>query len=182
MWRFALLFGLPIALVAGQACAEASADPDASNVAVAMLAPEQQRIELSKALGFCAARLPKMRGSLDLAMQGWINRQSTLLYVAALYRSSARRKSEDTETPQATRDTLKKLLDVDIPRVIGLGVKTVLAPLSDADRQKRLAPACEAYLTGVTGGRFDLKTESPELAKFMEQSSPATSEATEGPP
>jgi hypothetical protein len=162
--------------------AAAPANAEQSTVAIAMLAPEEQRIELSRALGYCALREPQMQPALESAMHGWIDRQATLLYVAALYRSAARRKSLEPDEPDATRKALKKLLDVDIPRVIASGVNAVLKPLQSAEQDKTLERACNAYLQGVNAGRFDLKSESPDLVKFMEQSAPATSEASEGPP
>jgi len=169
-----------ILCIAARAAAPAEAEPN--NVAIAMLAPEEQRVELLRALGYCAAREPHMQPALESAMHGWIDRQATLLYVSALYRSAARRKSLEPEEPDATRTALKKLLDVDIPRVIASGVDTVLKPLQKADQDKTLERACNAYLQGVNSGRFDLKSESPDLVKFMEQSAPATTEANAGPP
>jgi hypothetical protein len=163
-----------------QAAAPTTAEPN--NVAIAMLAPEEQRVELERALGFCAAREPQQQPALESAMHGWIARQSTLLYVSALYRSAARRKSLEAEQSETTRAALKKLLDVDIPRVIASGVDGVIKPLQKADQEKTLERACNAYLQGINAGRFDLKSESPDLVKFMEQSAPSTIEAAEGPP
>jgi hypothetical protein len=176
-----------LALLLALACIGAKSvatptDDDARKVAIAMLAPEEQRLEIQSVLGYCSKELPDIGKAANATLLQWIDRQATLLYVAALYRSSARARSLDASQPEATRAALVRLLDVDIPRVIKNGVAQVLQPFEDAKRDHTLKQRCASYLKDVGEGRLDLKNEDPDLVRLMEKSAPATTLAAEGPP
>jgi hypothetical protein len=147
-------------------------DNQAQLIGAAITSPESTRLILVKALDFCSSIAPSVKPKSEMAFKKWIGRHTFYLKASAGYRAAAKQMAMDPSVPQQNRVMLKKLLEVDFPRLVASQTEAVIEPLRIAKENGGGQSLCQDYIAALDSGKFDLKDKDPQLAEFYDKNAP----------
>jgi hypothetical protein len=147
-------------------------DNKAQLIGAAIVSPEAARLILVEALTFCAKSSPSVKEDSEAAFKNWVARHKFYLNASAGYRDAAKQMAANQFVPDQQRAAIKKLIEVDFPRLVASQTKAVLDPLQIASENGVGEGMCHDYIHALDEGKFDLKTKDPQLADFYDQNAP----------
>jgi hypothetical protein len=138
----------------------------------AMAAPENTRQILANVMRFCADNHASLRGETARALKSWESRHAYYLAASAGIREEFDKLATDPSSPPEVRAQYKmaqEQLAEMVAQTVSAMTEALLAPLRIRQKSGNSEAMCKEYVQSVDDGKWDLKRNDPDLAKFFDE-------------
>jgi len=139
-------------------------------IAEAVMRPRIVERVLGEVGDQCAKRIPSLEALAAESTKVWHNRNGKYLIASAKYREDLRAMIESRPDSEQTR-ALRQLIGPEVDVVVTKVSNQIMARFKTDFEQK---PAdtevnCRTYLEGAENGKFDMKEQATDVARFLDQ-------------
>jgi hypothetical protein len=138
----------------------------------AMAAPDNTRRILTNVMQFCADNHTSLRDETSRALKSWESRHAFYLAASAGIREEFNKLATDPSSQPEVRAQYRKAqeqLAEMVAQTVSAMTEALLAPLRILQKGGNSEAMCKEYVQSVDDGKWDLKRNDPELAKFFDE-------------